>query len=114
LRSFLIQDQIKSITWLRSTFTDGYGLRFYQQEAIQHIEDALVNGKRQMLVAMASGTGKTYVAVCLTCRLIKSGYAKKVLLLVDRRALAAQAVGAFSSFEPELGFKFDSIYHVYS
>jgi type I restriction enzyme R subunit len=34
--------------------------------------------------------------------------------LVDRRALAAQAVNAFASFEPEPGLKFDKIYEVYS
>src|SRR5207237_1190228 len=34
--------------------------------------------------------------------------------LVDRRALAAKAVNAFASFEPEPGLKFDKIYEVYS
>ena len=47
-------------------------------------------------------------------RLMKSEVAKRVLFLVDRRALAAQAVRAFSSFEPEPGLKFDKIYEVYS
>src|SRR5262249_39762342 len=37
-----------------------------------------------------------------------------ILFLVDRRALAAQAVRAFASFEPEPGLKFDKIYEVYS
>lgn len=45
---------------------------------------------------------------------MKSGVAKRVLFLVDRRALAAQAVRAFASFEPEPGLKFDQIYEVYS
>src|SRR5207244_7773427 len=47
-------------------------------------------------------------------RLMKSGVAKRVLFLVDRRALAAQAVRAFASFEAEPGHKFDKIYEVYS
>ena len=47
-------------------------------------------------------------------RLMKSGVATRVLFLVDRRALAAQAVRAFASFEPEPGQKFDKIYEVYS
>jgi type I restriction enzyme R subunit len=47
-------------------------------------------------------------------RLMKSGVAKRILFLVDRRALAAQAVLAFASFEPEPGLKFDKIYEVYS
>ena len=34
-------------------------------------------------------------------RLMKTGVAKRILFLVDRRALAAQAVKAFASFEPD-------------
>ena len=45
---------------------------------------------------------------------MKAGVAKRILFLVDRRALAAQAVLAFASFEPEPGLKFDKIYEVYS
>ncbi len=45
---------------------------------------------------------------------MKSGVARRVLFLVDRRALAAQAVRAFAAFEPEPGLKFDKIYEVYS
>ena len=66
-----------------------------------------------MLIAMATGTGKTYTLVNEVYRLIKSGVAKRVLFLVDRRALAAQAVKAFASFEAEPGLKFDQIYEVY-
>src|SRR5271166_1026122 len=61
-----------------------------------------------------SGTGKTFVCVNEVYRLMKAGVAKRVLFLVDRRALAAQAVRAFSSFEAEPGQKFDHIYEVYS
>jgi len=47
-------------------------------------------------------------------RLMKTGVAKRVLFLVDRRALAAQAVRAFSSFDAEPGQKFNQVYEVYS
>src|SRR2546430_7672265 len=67
-----------------------------------------------MLLAMATGTGKTFVAISQIYRLLKSKSAKRVLFLVDRRALAAQAVGAFAAFEPEPGLKFDKIYEVYT
>ena len=67
-----------------------------------------------MLVAMATGTGKTFTIVNQVYRLMKSGVARRILFLVDRRALAAQAVRAFASFEPEPGLKFDKIYEVYS
>ena len=63
---------------------------------------------------MATGTGKTFTFVNEIYRLMKSGVAKRVLFLVDRRALAAQAVRAFSAYEAEPGKKFDQLYEVYS
>jgi type I restriction enzyme R subunit len=65
-------------------------------------------------VTMATGTGKTLMTVHEIYRLMKSGVARRVLFLVDRRSLAAQTVRAFKSFEPEPGKKFDSLYEVYS
>lgn len=89
-------------------------IRPYQVEASQAIEDAVEHRKRKMLVTMATGTGKTVTTVNEVYRLMKSGVARRVLFLVDRKALAAQAVRAFKSFEPEPGKKFDSLYEVYS
>ncbi len=91
---------------------DNYFLRYYQREAIEAIEKALLGNKRRMLVAMATGTGKTFMAVSLIYRLIKSGMFKRILFLVDRRELGSQTVGAFANFEPESGLKFDKIYEV--
>src|SRR5579862_6515357 len=67
-----------------------------------------------MLLAMATGTGKTFTLVNQTYRLMKSGVGRRILFLVDRRALAAQAVRSFAAFEPEPNKKFDKIYEVYS
>lgn len=89
-------------------------LRPYQRQANAAVEQAIADRKREMLVAMATGTGKTFTTVNQVYRLLKSGVARRVLFLVDRRALAAQAVRAFASFEPEPGLKFNSIYEVYS
>lgn len=103
-----------SCSWFKSNPNSHSRLRPYQIDANNAMEDALCNSKRLMLLAMATGTGKTYTIVSQIYRLMKSGFAKKILFLVDRRALAAQAVGAFSTFEPERGMKFDQIYEVYS
>jgi type I restriction enzyme, R subunit len=100
--------------WLTKNPPSHPRLRDYQLEANSEIEKALADRKRQMLVAMATGTGKTYTLVNEIYRLMKSGYARRVLFLVDRRALAAQAVRSFASFEPEPGLKFSGIYEVYS
>ncbi len=86
----------------------------FQVEAIQAIERAIAERRRSMLLAMATGTGKTFTMVNLIYRLMKSGYAKRILFLVDRRALAAQAVVEMASFEAEPGLKFDQCYEVYS
>jgi type I restriction enzyme R subunit len=88
--------------------------RPYQVEACTAIEQAIANRKRQMLVAMATGTGKTWTLVNEVYRLLESGVGKRILFLVDRRALAAQAVRTFTSFEPEPNKKFDKLYEVYS
>lgn len=89
-------------------------LRPYQIEANSGVEEAIAARKRLMLVAMATGCGKTFTTVNQVYRLIKSGVARRVLFLVDRRALAAQAVRAFASHEPEPGLKFNKIYEVFS
>jgi len=89
-------------------------IRDYQKDANLAIEKAMVDRKRAMLIAMATGTGKTYTMVNQVYRLMKSGTAKRILFMVDRRALAAQAVRAFASFEAEPGLKFNKIYEVYS
>lgn len=89
-------------------------LRPYQIECNAAIETAIAARRRKMLVAMATGTGKTFTLVNQIYRLMKSGVAKRILFLVDRRSLAAQAVRAFVSHDPEVGRKFDQIYELYS
>ncbi len=89
-------------------------LRPYQREANAAIERGIAERKRVMLVAMATGTGKTFTMVNQVYRLMKSGVGRRILFLVDRRALAAQAVREFASFEAAPGLKFDKIYEVYS
>src|SRR5258707_7831897 len=101
-------------SWFTASPNNHPFLRPYQVEANTAVEQAIAARKRQMLVAMATGTGKTFTLVNQAYRLMKSGVARRILFLVDRRALAAQAVNAFASFEPEPGLKFDKIYEVYS
>lgn len=113
LREFLERDSEAATDGLLGLPNNHTRLRPYQREANAAIERAIANRKRQMLVAMATGTGKTFTMVNEVYRLMKSGVAKRILFLVDRRALAAQAVRAFASFEPEPNKKFNKIYEVY-
>jgi type I restriction enzyme, R subunit len=89
-------------------------LRYYQRDAIVAVEKAITENKRSMLLAMATGTGKTYTIASLVYRLLKAGVSKRILFLVDRKALAAQAVMEFAAYEAENGLKFNQIYQVYS
>ncbi len=113
LREMLARDLSAPMQWLRTNPSSHPAPRPYQHEAIQAIESALRQNQRKMLIAMATGTGKTLMTVALLYRLMKAGYARRVLFLVDRRALAAQVLLAFARFEAEPGLKFDKIYEVY-
>src|SRR5581483_5185569 len=113
LRELLGRDFDAELVKLRA-IPPNLGLRPYQVEANRAIEEVIAAGKRRMLVTMATGTGKTPMTVNEIYRLMKSGVARRVLFLVDRRALAAQTVRAFASFEAEPGLKFDKLYEVYS
>ncbi len=110
----LLAANLAATDWFPANPNDHPRLRPYQIEANTAVEQAITKRKRQMLVAMATGTGKTFTTVNQVYRLMKSGVGQRILFLVDRRALAAQAVRAFASFEPEPGLKFDKIYEVYS
>lgn len=103
-----------SLQWLVENQINTPGLRPYQRSAIESFEDNLAKSKRLMLLAMATGTGKTFTTVVLTYRMMVSGYAKKILFLVDRKSLAAQAVTAFASFDTPRNMKFKDEYELYS
>jgi type I restriction enzyme R subunit len=114
LREMLARDFEAQCAGLAALPHDNPRLRPYQVEASIAIEEAIVARKRLMLLAMATGTGKTVTLVNQIYRLMKSGVGQRILFLVDRRALAAQAVRTFASFEAAPGRKFDKDYEVYS
>lgn len=68
--------------------------RYYQHEAIDAVENAIREGKGRILLAMATGTGKTRTAISLMYRLIKNKRARRILYLVDRQSLAKQTANA--------------------
>jgi len=114
IESSFLDDKARASAWLKDKPMDYPGLRPYQKEAIQAYEYALMDGKRLMLLAMATGTGKTFTTVVLVYRMLVSGYAKRILFLVDRKSLAAQAVTAFASFDTPRNIKFKDEYELYS
>jgi type I restriction enzyme R subunit len=99
---------------LQDTANDGDFMRPYQKAAVASIENSIIDGKRKMLVAMATGTGKTFMAVNSVYRLLKSGVAKRILFLVDRKSLAAQTAVSFSAYSTPAGNKFNQEYELFS
>src|SRR5438034_10636097 len=89
-------------------------LRPYQRECIVAVEKAILGNKHDMMVAMATGTGKTYLTVAQVYRVLASKLVRRILFLVDRKALAAQAVREFNAFNTPKGNKFTQEYEVYS
>ena len=80
---------------------DGLNLYPFQVRAIQAAERAVMNGQRNILLAMATGTGKTRTALGLIYRFLKSGRFRRVLFLVDRNPLGEQAYDAFREVKLE-------------
>lgn len=70
----------------------GKAPRYYQQVAINRTIEAVAKGQGRVLLAMATGTGKTYTAFNIIWRLWKSGVAKRVLFLADRNILVDQTM----------------------
>jgi type I restriction enzyme R subunit len=96
LSALLKRDERRADTQLQSEpFAYGFPLRHYQQAAIQAAESAIARGQREMLLAMATGTGKTRTCIALIYRLLKTQRCRRVLFLVDRSALGGQAANAF-------------------
>ena len=89
--------------------------RYYQHNAIQHVLEAICAGRNRILLTMATGTGKTFVAFQLTWKLFQSRWnlsgaptrRPRILFLADRNILANQAYNAFSAFPDDALVRID-------
>jgi type I restriction enzyme R subunit len=88
-----------------------WGSRYYQDIAIQRVLDAIIAGRSRILLTLATGTGKTFIAFQLAWKLFQSRWnladwqaeaqpsrRPRILFLADRNILADQAYNAFSAF----------------
>ena len=82
--------------------------RYYQRIAINRTVEAIASGQDRVLLVMATGTGKTYMAFQIIWRLWKSGIKKRILYLADRNILVDQTIiGDFKPFKNSM----TKIYH---
>lgn len=85
--------------------------RYYQDIAIRRVLDAVADGRDRILLTLATGTGKTFIAFQLAWKLFQSRWnlqdwktdaepsrRPRILFLADRNILADQAYNAFSAF----------------
>ena len=91
-------------------FEFGFPLRDYQQAAIKAVEHALASERRSMLLAMATGTGKTKLAIALLYRLLATKRFRRICFVVDRSALGDQAAGEFTTTKIVSGKAFADIF----
>lgn len=81
---------------------DNIAGRYYQKEAITACCKAFSAMRRGSLLVMATGTGKTRVAIALSDVMLKANWAKNILFLADRTSLVRQAHKNFTKLLPNV------------
>jgi len=80
--------------------------RYYQDIAIERVTEAIAEKQQRILLTLATGTGKTFIAFQIAWKLFQSRWnlsyepsrRPRILFLADRNILADQAYNAFSAF----------------
>lgn len=89
--------------------------RYYQHNAINNAMEAIAAGEQRILLTLATGTGKTFIAFQLAWKLFQSRWTlgrdgkrrPRILFLADRNILADQAYNAFSAFPDDALVRID-------
>ena len=90
-------------------------LRYYQEIAVNRVMEAITTNRQRMLLTLATGTGKTYIAFQVAWKLFHSRWTlsrdgerrPRILFLADRNILADQAYNAFSAFPEDALVRID-------
>ena len=99
-----LRDRLLSVPFDRSA---GYGPRYYQENAIDAALEAIAKGKQRILLTLATGTGKTYIAFQIVWKLYNAKWNRRgddrrprVLYLADRNILiGSQTMRDFNPLE---------------
>lgn len=88
---------------IKVPYTNKFSIRYYQENAVNAVINALSEKRNRILLTLATGTGKTLIACEIANKLIKARWTKKdigirtprILFLADRNILADQANNTF-------------------
>lgn len=92
-----------------------HGERYYQEIAVNKAMAAIANNKQRILLTLATGTGKTFIAFQIAWKLFQSRWtqqkdgkrAPRILFLADRNILANQAHASFAGFHDDARVRID-------
>ncbi|UJR53899.1 EcoAI/FtnUII family type I restriction enzme subunit R [Dickeya zeae] len=84
--------------------------RYYQELAVHAATDAIGEGKSRILLTLATGTGKTFIAFQIVHKVFQARWNRdnpgsrrpRILFLADRNILADQAINTFNPYEKDL------------
>ena len=84
--------------------------RYYQELAVHAVTDAIGENRNRILLTLATGTGKTFIAFQIAHKLFQSRWNRnaigtrrpRILFLADRNILADQAINTFNPYEKDL------------
>ncbi len=88
----LSNDELTVINQPYYTSQTTHSPRYYQRIAVNRTVDLISQGRKRLLLVMATGTGKTFTAFQIIYRLLKSGIKRKILYLADRNILVDQSI----------------------
>ncbi|MCD8300301.1 MAG: type I restriction-modification system endonuclease [Clostridiales bacterium] len=106
------ENNLSEMSYDLLTDKDGLNLRPYQVKAIQATEKAIASGQKAILLAMATGTGKTRTILGMIYRFLVTGRFRRVLFLVDRTELGRQAQDVFKEVKIEDLLTINDIYDI--
>lgn len=83
--------------------------RYYQEAAVNCAIEHIANGDKRILLTLATGTGKTFIALQIVHKLLQGKWnidsedrRPRILFLADRNVLADQAINTFNHYENDL------------
>jgi len=102
------RDKFNSIPF--EDFGGTKSVRYYQEIAVNKTLTAIAEEKQRLLLTLATGTGKTFIAFQIAWKLFQTRWNLKrdgsrrprILFLADRNILASQAFGDFSAFKEDV------------